>query len=53
MIISSTLSTLSDTFRNPRERAKAIATWSAVFAVGFAVFPIVHGTSRLEASRFT
>ena len=43
MIMPSTLSILTDTFRDPQERAKAIAMWAAVFAVGASIGPIIGG----------
>ncbi|MFA4836120.1 MAG: MFS transporter [Dehalococcoidia bacterium] len=43
MIMPSTLSILTDTFRDPQERAKAIAMWAAVFALGAAVGPVIGG----------
>jgi EmrB/QacA subfamily drug resistance transporter len=43
MIMPSTLSILTDTFRDPKERAKAIAMWSAVFLLGAAAGPVIGG----------
>ncbi|MFC2058215.1 MFS transporter [Chloroflexota bacterium] len=43
MIIPSTLSILIDIFREPRERAQAIAVWAAVFALGAGIGPVVGG----------
>jgi len=43
MIMPSTLSILSDTFRDPKERAKAIAIWAAVFSMGASVGPVIGG----------
>ena len=39
----STLSIITDTFRDPRERAKAIAMWASVFALGAGVGPVIGG----------
>ncbi|MDD5095692.1 MAG: MFS transporter, partial [Dehalococcoidia bacterium] len=43
MIMPSTLSILTDTFRDPQERPKAIAMWAAVFAIGAALGPVIGG----------
>jgi EmrB/QacA subfamily drug resistance transporter len=43
MIMPATLSILTDTFRDPRERAKAIAIWSAVFSLGASIGPVIGG----------
>ena len=43
MIMPSTLSILTDTFRNPQERAKAITMWAATFSLGAAVGPVIGG----------
>jgi EmrB/QacA subfamily drug resistance transporter len=42
-IMPSTLSILTATFREPRERAQAIALWAAVFALGLGIGPLVGG----------
>lgn len=43
MIMPSTLSIITDTFRDPRERAKAISLWAAVFALGAGIGPVIGG----------
>jgi EmrB/QacA subfamily drug resistance transporter len=43
MIMPSTLSILVATFREPKERASAIAIWSATFALGVGIGPVVGG----------
>ncbi|APV44494.1 drug resistance transporter, EmrB/QacA subfamily [Dehalogenimonas formicexedens] len=42
-IMPSTLSILTDIFRQPKERALSIAIWSAVFGLGVGVGPLVGG----------
>ena len=42
-IMPSTLSILTATFRNRRERAQAIALWTAVFALGWGIGPLIGG----------
>jgi MFS family permease len=42
-IMPATLSILTTTFRDPRERAQAIAIWSATFALGTGIGPLVGG----------
>ena len=42
-IMPSTLSILTATFRDPRERAQAIAFWAATFALGTGIGPLVGG----------
>jgi EmrB/QacA subfamily drug resistance transporter len=42
-MMPSTLSILTATFRDPRERAQAIAMWAAVFALGSGIGPLVGG----------
>ena len=42
-IMPSTLSILSATFRDPKERAQAIAFWSATFALGTGIGPLIGG----------
>ncbi len=42
-IMPSTLSIITATFREPRERAQAIAFWSATFALGTGIGPLVGG----------
>ncbi len=43
MIMPTTLSILTATFRDSKERAQAIAFWSATFAVGTGIGPLVGG----------
>ena len=43
LIMPTTLSILVNTFGDPRERARAIATWTAVAGAGIALGPIVGG----------
>ncbi len=43
IIMPATLSILTATFRDPKERAQAIAMWAAVFALGLGIGPIVGG----------
>ncbi|MFC2058355.1 MFS transporter [Chloroflexota bacterium] len=43
MIMPSTLSIIIDVFREPRERAQAIAVWAAVFALGAGIGPVLGG----------
>jgi EmrB/QacA subfamily drug resistance transporter len=42
-MMPSTLSILTATFREPKERAQAIAMWAAVFALGSGIGPLVGG----------
>ncbi len=42
-IMPSTLSILTSTFRDAKERAQAIAIWAAVFALGTGIGPLVGG----------
>ena len=42
-IMPSTLSILTATFRDNRERAQAIALWTAVFALGWGIGPLLGG----------
>jgi EmrB/QacA subfamily drug resistance transporter len=42
-ILPATLSILTSTFSDTRERAQAIALWTAVFAVGWGIGPLVGG----------
>jgi EmrB/QacA subfamily drug resistance transporter len=42
-IMPATLSILTATFREPRERAQAIALWAAVFSLGMGIGPVVGG----------
>ena len=43
LIMPSTLSLLTNIFRDPRERAKAIAIWAAFSGVGAALGPVIGG----------
>jgi EmrB/QacA subfamily drug resistance transporter len=43
IIMPSTLSILTATFRDSRERAQAIAIWSAAFALGLGIGPLLGG----------
>jgi EmrB/QacA subfamily drug resistance transporter len=43
MIMPATLSILTVTFRDRKERAQAIALWAAVFALGLGIGPLVGG----------
>ncbi|MBN2098250.1 MAG: MFS transporter [Dehalococcoidia bacterium] len=43
VIMPATLSILTATFRDPKERAQAIALWAAVFALGLGIGPLVGG----------
>lgn len=43
MIMPSTLSILTATFHDPKERGQAIALWAAVFALGLGIGPLVGG----------
>jgi EmrB/QacA subfamily drug resistance transporter len=43
LIMPSTLSTLTATFRDNKERAQAIAIWSATFGLGLGIGPLVGG----------
>jgi EmrB/QacA subfamily drug resistance transporter len=43
MIMPSTLSILTNVFRDGRERAKAIAIWSSIFSIGAGIGPIIGG----------
>ncbi|NQT73209.1 MAG: MFS transporter [Chloroflexi bacterium] len=43
MIMPSTLSLLTATFRDPKERAQAIAIWAGSFALGMGFGPIISG----------
>jgi EmrB/QacA subfamily drug resistance transporter len=43
VILPSTLSTITATFQQPRERARAIAIWAAVFGLGNGLGPITSG----------
>ncbi len=42
-MMPATLSIITATFREPRERAQAIALWAAVFALGSGIGPLVGG----------
>ena len=43
IIMPSTLSILTATFRNPAERARAIAIWAGIFGLGIGVGPVIAG----------
>jgi EmrB/QacA subfamily drug resistance transporter len=43
MIMPSTLSSLTNVFRDGKERAKAIAIWSSIFSIGAGIGPIIGG----------
>ena len=43
IIMPSTLSILTATFRNSRERAQAIALWAATFSLGTGIGPLIGG----------
>jgi EmrB/QacA subfamily drug resistance transporter len=43
VIMPATLSILTATFRNPKERAQAIAIWAATFSLGSGIGPLVGG----------
>ncbi len=43
LIMPSTLSILTNVFRDQRERAKAIAIWSSIFSIGAGIGPIIGG----------
>jgi len=43
MIMPSTLSLLTATFRDPKERAQAIAIWAGSFALGMGFGPMISG----------
>lgn len=43
MVMPSTLSIITATFRDPKERGKAIGIWSSVFGVGSALGPLIGG----------
>jgi EmrB/QacA subfamily drug resistance transporter len=43
IIMPSTLSIITATFRDPRERAQAIAIWAGVFGLGSGIGPVVAG----------
>ncbi|MCX6012993.1 MAG: MFS transporter, partial [Chloroflexi bacterium] len=43
IIMPSTLSILTATFRDPKERAQAIALWAATFALGLGLGPLIGG----------
>jgi len=42
-IMPATLSLLTATFRDPKERAQAIALWAAVFGLGAGIGPLIGG----------
>jgi EmrB/QacA subfamily drug resistance transporter len=43
IILPATLSILTATFRDPKERAQAIALWAATFSLGMGIGPVVGG----------
>lgn len=43
MMMPSTLSIITDMFRDPEERQKAIAVWGMMFGIGFGVGPLLGG----------
>ncbi len=43
IILPATLSILTATFRDPKERAQAIALWAATFSLGMGIGPIIGG----------
>lgn len=43
IMMPSTLSILTDIFREPNERSKAIASWSSVFSIGAGFGPVIGG----------
>jgi len=43
VIMPATLSILTATFRDTKERSQAIAIWAAVFALGMGIGPLVGG----------
>ncbi len=43
IMMPSTMSILTDIFREPNERARAIAIWSSVFSIGAGLGPIIGG----------
>ena len=43
LIMPSTLSILTDVFRDPGERAQSIAIWSSIFSIGAGIGPIIGG----------
>jgi len=49
LTMPSTLSIINDTFRDPRERARAISAWAASSGLGIAIGPVAGG---LLLSRF-
>jgi EmrB/QacA subfamily drug resistance transporter len=43
IILPATLSILTATFRDPKERAQAIALWAATFSLGMGIGPLIGG----------
>ena len=43
IMMPSTLSIITDLFREPKERTKAIAVWASMFSIGAGVGPIIGG----------
>jgi EmrB/QacA subfamily drug resistance transporter len=50
IMMPSTLSIITDLYRDPKERTKAIATWSSTFVVGVGLGPIIGGALLAQFS---